>query len=151
MPSKCNMKNNPKFASKLWSIDSCQRIDSQSYFLWCPFFAPFREGKDVQNDTDLVEYFKKVFEIREEMESNMNGSYRRESWLRMSCRERGPTPCWQSCAQAGNSLVLLCALFLLSPPARKPTDASGKFLLPPPPSDPPQAGCNCTGLQISCG
>ena len=79
MPSKFNMKNNPKFASKLWKCDWCQRIDSQSHILWCPFFAPLREGKDVQNDTDLVEYFKEVFEIREEMEKSMNGS----SWSRI--------------------------------------------------------------------
>ena len=74
MPSQFNMKNNPKFASKLWKCDSCQRIDSQSHILWCPFVAPLRERKDVQNDTDLVEYFKEVFEIREEMEKSMNGS-----------------------------------------------------------------------------
>ena len=79
MPAKFNMKNDPRFASNLWKCDSCQRIDSQSHILWCPFFAPLREGKDVQNDKDLVEYFKKVFDIREKMEkekieSCMNGS-----------------------------------------------------------------------------
>ena len=74
MPAKFNMKNNKKFASKLWKCDACQKIDSQSHILWCPFFAPLREGKDVDNDDDLVEYFSKVFQIREDMEKGTNGS-----------------------------------------------------------------------------
>ena len=64
------MKNNKKFAKEQWKCDSCKRIDSQSHVLWCPFFAPLREGKDIQNDKDLVEYFQKVFKIREEIEEN---------------------------------------------------------------------------------
>ena len=70
MPAKMNMKNNPKFAKEQWNCDACKRIDSQSHVLWCPFFAPLREGKDVKNDKDLVDYFQKVLKIREEIEEN---------------------------------------------------------------------------------
>ena len=63
MPAKMNMKNNPMFADKLWKCDQCERLDTQSHILWCPFFGPLREGKDVKDDKDLVEYFEKVFKI----------------------------------------------------------------------------------------
>ena len=69
MPTKLNMKNNPRFASEQWKCDACKMLDSQSHILWCPFFAPLREGKDVGNDKDLVENFQKVFTIREEFEA----------------------------------------------------------------------------------
>ena len=68
MPTKMNMKGNPSFARELWKCDACKMLDSQSHVLWCPFFAPLREGKDIGNDKDLVEYFVKVFKIREEFE-----------------------------------------------------------------------------------
>ena len=74
MPAKMNMKNNPKFAGKLWKCDQCQRLDSQSHILWCPFFAPLREGKDIKDDKDLVEYFEMVFKIREDLKSEDESS-----------------------------------------------------------------------------
>ena len=61
MPAKLNMKNNPKFANQQWKCDACKRIDSQSHILWCPYFAPVREGKNINEDKDLVDYFQKVF------------------------------------------------------------------------------------------
>ena len=63
MPAKLNMKNSHNFASEQWKCDACKKIDSQSHILWCPFFAPLREGKDISNDKDLVEYFQKVFKV----------------------------------------------------------------------------------------
>ena len=74
MPSKLNMKNRKKFAESLWKCDQCRRMDSQSHILWCPFFAPLREGKNIEDDKDLVEYFDKVFKIREDLEMNKDGS-----------------------------------------------------------------------------
>ena len=67
-PAKLNMKNNSKFASE--QCDACKRIDSQSHILWFPFFAPHREGKYISNDKDLVEYFQKVFKVREDFEAS---------------------------------------------------------------------------------
>ena len=74
MPAKMNMKNNRKFAEQLWKCDQCQRMDAQSHILWCPFFAPLREGKNIEDDKDLVDYFQKVFKIREDLESNQEGN-----------------------------------------------------------------------------
>ena len=70
MPAKWNMKSNQKFANQQWKCDACKRIDSQSHILWCPFFAPLREGKNVNDDKDLVDYFQKVFKIREDLEKD---------------------------------------------------------------------------------
>jgi hypothetical protein len=72
MPAKLNMKSDPKFAGKLWKCDQCQKLDSQSHILWCPFFAPLREGRDINDDKDLVDYFTKVFKIREDLETNQH-------------------------------------------------------------------------------
>ena len=60
MPVKLNMKNNPRFDAEKWKCDVCKMLDSQSHILWCQFFAPLIEGKDVANDRDLVEYFQKL-------------------------------------------------------------------------------------------
>ena len=35
----------------------------------CPYFAPLREGKNINEDKDLVDYFQNVFEIREDLEN----------------------------------------------------------------------------------
>ena len=70
MPAKLNMKSDPKFAGKLWKCDQCQKLDSQSHILWCPFFAPLREGRDINDDKDLVDNFTNVFKIREDLETN---------------------------------------------------------------------------------
>ena len=69
MPAKLNMKNNPKFANQQWKCDACKRIDSQSHILWCPYFSPLREGKNINEDKDLVDYFQNVFEIREDLDN----------------------------------------------------------------------------------
>jgi hypothetical protein len=37
--------------------------------IWCPYFANLREGKSLENDEDLVPYFRKVFRIREDLKN----------------------------------------------------------------------------------
>ena len=37
--------------------------------MWCPAFAPLREGLDVNNDEDIVHYFQQVFRLREDLNS----------------------------------------------------------------------------------
>ena len=68
--AKMNMKSNPKFANELWRCDDCKKMDSQSHIMWCPTYAPLREGKSIDNDQDLVKYFQLVFKLREENEIN---------------------------------------------------------------------------------
>ena len=65
------MKNNQKYSNELWKCDYCKMMDSQSHIMWCSAFAPLREGKNVEDDDDLVLYFQQVFKIREEIEEKM--------------------------------------------------------------------------------
>ena len=67
--AKMNMKNNNKFANELWRCDECQSMDSQAHIIWCPVFAPLREGKDLQKDSDLVRYYQQVIKIRDDNET----------------------------------------------------------------------------------
>ena len=65
---KMNQKSNPKYAAELWKCDDCMSIDTQSHIIWCPAYAPLREGKNLYDDSDLVTYFQQVLKIREDME-----------------------------------------------------------------------------------
>ena len=66
-----NYLNNPKYKSELWLCDSCETmIDSQSHVLYCPAYMQLREGKSLTSDSDNVEYFKKVLEIRTKLNLN---------------------------------------------------------------------------------
>ena len=65
---KFNYKNDPKFSSELWRCDSCQTcIESQDHVLWCPAYRELREDKNISNDKDLIEYMKKVLQIRDKL------------------------------------------------------------------------------------
>ena len=61
---KMNQKSNKSHAAKLWKCQNCGHLDSQSHIMWCTFFAPLREGLDVNNDLDVVHYFQEVFKHR---------------------------------------------------------------------------------------
>ena len=67
--TKMNMKSSPKFANELWKCDDCLSLDSQSHIMWCPAYAPLREGKSLKSDADLVEYFQAVIKLREDNSS----------------------------------------------------------------------------------
>ena len=62
--TKYNKKSYKKNAAEIWRCDDCRSLDSQSHIIWCPAFAPLREGKDLKNDNDLVSYFQEVLKIR---------------------------------------------------------------------------------------
>ena len=64
--AKMNRKNDPKYALELWKCDDCFSMDSQAHIVWCPAYAALREGKDLKNDRDLVEYYQQVMKIRED-------------------------------------------------------------------------------------
>ena len=62
--TKLNMKN----IDKNWMCDSCETaIDSQSHVIWCPAYSQLREGKNLDSDKDLIDYFNKVLAIRAEL------------------------------------------------------------------------------------
>ena len=66
---KFNYKSDPVNSAELRRCDSCQTsIDTQDHILWCPSYSELREGKDIKNDRDLIEYMKKVLKIRDKLE-----------------------------------------------------------------------------------
>ena len=69
LPAKFNMKSSPKFSNESWKCDFCKKIDSQSHIMWCSSFAPLREGRNINDDKDLVNYIQQVFKIREDFEN----------------------------------------------------------------------------------
>ena len=62
--TKYNKKSDKKYEAELWRCDDCKSLDSQSHIIWCPAFAPLREGRNLKNDNDLVSYFQEVLRIR---------------------------------------------------------------------------------------
>ena len=65
---KWNYRNDPNNRRELWQCDSCQsNIETQKHVLWCPAYAGLRAGKSIKEDKDLVEYMKKVIEIRDKL------------------------------------------------------------------------------------
>ena len=65
---KFNYKNYQKYSSELWKCDSClSAIETQSHILWCPTYQTLREGKDIENDDDLVKYIAEVMNAREKL------------------------------------------------------------------------------------
>ena len=60
---KCNAMN-------LWKCLQCGNIDTQSHVIWCPYFANLQDGKSLENDEDLVAYFREVFRIREDFQND---------------------------------------------------------------------------------
>ena len=66
---KFNYKNDKRHMSDLWKCDSClSAIESQNHVLHCPAYAELRNGKNINDDNDLTEYFRKVLQLREKLQ-----------------------------------------------------------------------------------
>ena len=66
--AKTNFKNKKEYSSDLWLCDSCSSsIETQSHLLWCPAYQNLRENKNLNNDRDLINYIRKVLEIRQDL------------------------------------------------------------------------------------
>ena len=63
---KFNMKNRKDFAADLWACTGCGAVDTFLHLKWCPTYAELREGKDLDEDKDLVAYITSVMRLREE-------------------------------------------------------------------------------------
>ena len=63
---KMNYRSDQENMATLWMCSSCEKaIDSQAHLKWCPAYADLRQGKDINNDKDLIEYIRKVMIIRD--------------------------------------------------------------------------------------
>ena len=63
-----NFKGDPKYSKNLWKCLDCQTPDTQEHIVRCPVYQPLRVGKDLNNDKDLVDYFRKVIDCRQKEE-----------------------------------------------------------------------------------
>ena len=65
---KCAMNQSSDAGNRaaLWKCKACGYVDTQTHILHCPRFIDLREGKSLESDQDLVEYFSKVLKIRED-------------------------------------------------------------------------------------
>ena len=67
--AKSNYKN--KFKNEGLLCDSCEsEVDQNTHVLFCFAYAPLREGKCLNNDSDLAEYLSKVLDIRTNLRLN---------------------------------------------------------------------------------
>ena len=66
--AKLNFKNKKDYSSELWLCDSCSCfIETQSHLLWCPAYQSLRTNKNMNNDRDMINYIRKVLEIRQDL------------------------------------------------------------------------------------
>ena len=67
---KCKMNQSSSKCNKasLWQCEDCGYIDSQTHIIHCPAYKDLREGKDLNSDVDVANYFKEVLRIREKRE-----------------------------------------------------------------------------------
>ena len=63
-PCKNNFKNDPENTASKWLCKVCMQVDSQSHILTCSAYKQLREGKSLDSDQDIVDYYKKVLRIR---------------------------------------------------------------------------------------
>ena len=62
-----NFSSDPQFVNRLWRCVHCERMDSMSHVLNCEGYRYLREGKDLSNDLDLVNYFRDVILLRDQI------------------------------------------------------------------------------------
>ena len=60
-----NFKGEPKYIKNGWKCQDCDTPDTQDHILRCPCYQQLRVGKNLDSDKDLVQYFRKVIQVRE--------------------------------------------------------------------------------------
>ena len=69
--AKQNFKQKPEYKAERYLCDSCEReIDENTHVLFCDSYKQLREGKDLNCDSDLCDYLRKVLSIRSELRLN---------------------------------------------------------------------------------
>jgi hypothetical protein len=64
---KTNFSSDRQFVADLWSCWHCPKVDSQAHIKVCPAYLQFRDNKNLDNDHDLVCYFRQVIQLRDDM------------------------------------------------------------------------------------
>ena len=62
---KMNFKSDKAFSHNLWACEGCNGyVDTQSHVKVCIAYKNLREGKNLDKDKDLVDYFAAVLRQR---------------------------------------------------------------------------------------
>ena len=61
---RMNFRNNREYRCKGWACPDCQAPDTQEHVLACNAYSSMREEKNIEDDSDLVEYFNLVIAHR---------------------------------------------------------------------------------------
>ena len=67
---KFNFPSDKKFKADMWRCWHCSSIDSHVHVRVCPAYHEMRQDKDLNNDRDLVLYFRQVIKLRDDMTSD---------------------------------------------------------------------------------
>ena len=60
-----NFKGDPIFTKNKWLCVDCGKVDTQEHIMVSQKYSNLRSGKNLENDDDLVNYFKNVISWRE--------------------------------------------------------------------------------------
>ena len=60
-----NYKSDIKSKENHWKFVECGKEDSKEHLLQCEVYSNLREGKDLDDDSQLVDYFRKIINARE--------------------------------------------------------------------------------------
>ena len=66
-PCKDNFRSDPVNVASKWLCKACEVVDSQSHILTCPAYQQLREGKSLDSEKDVIEYYRKVMVIRSKL------------------------------------------------------------------------------------
>ena len=66
-PCKENFPSDPINVADKWLCKACGVVDSQSHILNCAAYEELRQGKSLSSDKDMVEYYRKVLQIRSKL------------------------------------------------------------------------------------
>ena len=62
---KMNFQSDRIYTAKLWACSGCgTKRDTQQHILNCEAYEKVRSNRDLSNDTDLVNYFRDVINLR---------------------------------------------------------------------------------------
>ena len=64
---KMNQKSNKEYIKLQWKC-ACGNQDTEQHLLWCQEYEDQREGKDLEEDSDLAGYLYQVWVKRNEKE-----------------------------------------------------------------------------------
>ena len=64
---KFNQSSDRGNRESLWKCQACGFIETQTHIIHCPAYKELREGKSLDSDEDVAEYFGKVLKFRDQL------------------------------------------------------------------------------------